>query len=110
MYLFQGSYRYSQSYHAPIVLRFAFSFVWLLDCSFTPIQGFDSCALRALQGGAPAGGSTGVAGAHKFIEGYYFLVPFRRVSRLRRPFVLRPPRRRAGRADQPPSARAASQE
>ena len=59
--------------------------------------------------GAPAGGSAGVAGAHKFTEGDYFLFPFRRVSRLRRPFVLRP-RRRAGRADQPPSARAASQE
>ena len=43
------------------------------------------------------GGSTGVAGEHKFIEGYYFLVCFRRVSRLRRPFFLRP-RRRAGRA------------
>ena len=53
------------------------------------VQGFDSCALRALQG-APAGGPTGVAGAHKFTEGVYFLVPFRRVSRLRRPFLLRP--------------------
>ena len=52
-------------------------------------------AARPAGGGAPAGGSTGVAGAHKFTEGYYFLVPFRRVSRLRRPFVLRPPRRRA---------------
>ena len=40
--------------------------------------------------GAPAGGSAGVAGAHKFTEGGYFLFPFRRVSRLRRPFVLRP--------------------
>ena len=49
-------------------------------------------ATRAARG-APAGGSTGVAGAHKFTEGYYFLVPFRRVSRLRRPFVLRPRRR-----------------
>ena len=48
--------------------------------------------LRAARaaGGAPAGGSTGVAGAHKFTEGDYFLFPFRRVSRLRRPFVLRP--------------------
>ena len=32
--------------------------------------------------GAPAGGSAGVAGAHKFTEGDYFLFPFRRVSRL----------------------------
>ena len=44
----------------------------------------------------PVGGSAGVVGAHKFTEGDYFLFPFRRVSRLRRPFVLRPPRRRAG--------------
>ena len=36
-----------------------------------------------------------MAGAHKFTEGDYFLFPFRRVSRLRRPFVLRRPRRRA---------------
>ena len=28
-----------------------------------------------------------MAGAHKFPEGYYFVVPFRRVSRLRRPFL-----------------------
>ena len=61
-------------------------------------------AARAARG-APAGGSTGVAGEHKFIEGYYFLVCFRRVSRLRRPSLLRRPRRRAGRTDQPPSAR-----
>merc|ERR1711969_131290 len=46
-------------------------------------------AARAARG-APAGGSTGVAGAHKFTEGDYFLFPFRRVSCLRRPFVLRP--------------------
>ena len=58
----------------------------------------------------PVGGSAGVVGAHKFTEGDYFLFPFRRVSRLRRPFVLRRARRRAGRADQPPSARATSQE
>ena len=54
-------------------------------------------AARAARG-APADGSAGVAGAHKFTEGDYFLFPFRRVSRLRRPFVLRP-RRRAGRAE-----------
>ena len=46
-------------------------------------------AARAARG-APAGGSAGVAGAHKFTEGAYFLFPFRRVSRLRRPFFLRP--------------------
>ena len=46
-------------------------------------------AARAARG-APAGGSAGVAGAHKFTEGDYFLFPFRRVSRLRRPFVLWP--------------------
>ena len=46
-------------------------------------------AARAARG-APAGGSAGVVGAHKFTEGAYFLFPFRRVSRLRRPFFLRP--------------------
>ncbi len=52
----------------------------------------------------------GVADGHKFIKSYPLPFCFRRVSRLRRPFCLRRPRRRAGRADQPPSARAASQE